>query len=253
VSGGLVLAYHGVERGPPPLWVDPGLFREHLDAVAESGAQPVTLARIVSGLRDGDLPERCVAITFDDGFLSVFEHAVPLLVERGLPATVFCVAGWIGRTNDWPSQPGGVPRRPLAGAGVLADAVAAGIEIGSHGTDHAPLDARAPEDLLRREIVDSRAALEDAVGVPVRHFAYPYDAASAPGVRELVASTYDGACAGANRPVFRGSDPLKIARVDAHYLRRPALLRRALEGHGAHLALRRAGGRVRRLAVRDWG
>jgi peptidoglycan/xylan/chitin deacetylase (PgdA/CDA1 family) len=252
VSRAVVLAYHGVERGPRPLWIDPGRFREHLDAIAESGARLVSLARVVSGLRDGDLPDRCVAITFDDGLLSVIQNAVPLLVERGLPATVFCVAGWLGRTNGWPTQPAGVPRRPLADARALADAAAAGIEIGSHGTDHVPLTAATGEEVLRREIVESRATLEDAVGVPVPHFAYAYDAESAPRARDLVAGTYDGACAGANTPVSKGSDPAAIPRVDSHYLRRPALLRRALAGHGGHLALRRAGGRVRRLAVRDW-
>jgi peptidoglycan/xylan/chitin deacetylase (PgdA/CDA1 family) len=253
VSRAIVLAYHGIEVGPRPLWIDPARFREHLDTIAASGAEPVSLSRIVRGLRDGDLPERCVAVTFDDGLLSVVENAVPLLAERGIPATVFCVAGWLGRTNDWPSQPPGVPRRQLAGAGALADAAAApGIEIGSHGTDHAPLVPDSAEHLLRREIVDSRAALEHAVGVPVRHFAYAYDAASSPRAYELVASTYDGACAGANQPVSRGSDPLRIPRVDSHYLRRPALLRRALEGDGSYLALRRAGGRARRLALNDW-
>ena len=122
----LILAYHAVEAGPRPLFVEPPPFRAHLDLLAESDVEVVSLERIVRGLRDGDLPDRCAAITFDDGFVSVADTAAPLLAERGMPATVFCVAGWLGRTNDWPSQPDGVPRRDLADANALAELAAAG-------------------------------------------------------------------------------------------------------------------------------
>jgi peptidoglycan/xylan/chitin deacetylase (PgdA/CDA1 family) len=212
----------------------------------------VSLERIVSGLRDGDLPERCGAITFDDGFVSVADTAVPLLAERGMTATVFCVAGWLGRTNDWPSQPDRVPRRDLADARALAELAAAGMEIGSHGTHHAPLGPRSDETLLQRELVASRASLEDAVGVPVRWFAYPYGAPSSSRARELLEQTYDGACGGDSEPVRAEADPYELPRVDAHYLRRPALFRRTLQGSDGYLALRRAGGRARRLVRRDW-
>ena len=251
-SRAIVIAYHGIEPGPPPLFVDPDLFRMHLDLLVESGVEPVSLERLVSGLRDGDLPERCAAITFDDGFASVPATAAPLLAERAIPATVFCVAGWLGRTNDWPSQPAGVPRRPLADARALAELPAAGIAIGSHGIDHVPLPGGTPDGVLTRELAGSRSALEDAVGSSVRWFAHPYGAPASMRARELIEATYDGACGGGNRPVRPGADLYALPRVEAHYLRRPALYRRALTGLDSYLGLRRTGARARRLVRSDW-
>src|SRR5262245_56518842 len=37
------------------------------------------------------IPARSAAITFDDGFRSVYENAVPLLASRDLPATCYLV------------------------------------------------------------------------------------------------------------------------------------------------------------------
>ena len=126
----IVLAYHAIEAGPPPLSIEPDVFRDHLATIEDAGVRVVPLGEIADGP-----DEPCVAITFDDGFASVVENAAPALVERGLPATVFCVAGHLGGVNDWPGEP--PPQRRLASAAELA---ACGIEIGSHGMTHLRLD-----------------------------------------------------------------------------------------------------------------
>ena len=90
----------------------------------------------------GRVPARAVAITFDDGCASVARTAAPLLAERGLTATVFCVAGHLGGRNDWPTQHDRMPSLALAGADELVELHRAGVEIGAHGVAHAPLDAR---------------------------------------------------------------------------------------------------------------
>jgi peptidoglycan/xylan/chitin deacetylase (PgdA/CDA1 family) len=248
----LILTYHAVEPGPPPLCTDPALFREQLDVLTDADATVLTVGGIADSLRQGTLPPRAVAISFDDGFASVAEHAAPALAERGLPATVFCVAGALGRTNDWPSQPARAPRRPLAGAPELRELRDAGMEIGSHGVEHAPLTG-APERLARREVVDSRAMLEDVVAGPVRSFAYPYGAAPSAAAERLVRETYAAACGTDLGSVPGGADPFRLPRVDAYYVRRPELLGRAVQGSlGAYLTLRRVGARSRRLVVKDY-
>jgi peptidoglycan/xylan/chitin deacetylase (PgdA/CDA1 family) len=50
----------------------------------------------LSALEGGSAPERAVVLTFDDGYRSVFQHAYPLLRERGLSATVYLVSDVVG-------------------------------------------------------------------------------------------------------------------------------------------------------------
>jgi peptidoglycan/xylan/chitin deacetylase (PgdA/CDA1 family) len=247
----LILTYHAIERGPAPLFIEPALFRAHLDSLVDSSTRVVTLDRLAADLSAGKLTERCVAITFDDGFRSVAEHAVPLLVERRMPATIFSVAGHLGGRNDWPTDPLGTPQRPLADAPALADLVRHGFDIGSHGMAHVPLIG-ATDTLLRRELVDSKLILERAIGAPVRWFAYPYGALPDAHVRSLLEESYVGACAGDLQRVSSGADVLALPRVDAHYLRDPRLFRRTIDGLDAYLQLRRAGHRARRLFRKDF-
>lgn len=248
----LILTYHAVEPGPAPLCIAPALFRAHLDCLDRAGARTLTITEVAQGLARGELPDRAVAITFDDGLASVAREAAPLLAERGMRATVFCVSGFLGATNDWPTQPPSAPRMSLASSAELAGLVSTGFEIGSHGMEHAPLNL-LPEAALERELRDSRASLEDALQVTVRSFAYPYGAPPTPPAKALVSELYDSACANTMSIADPLSDPLALPRVDAHYLRRPGLLRRAVLGTlGPYLPLRRAGARARELLIRDY-
>jgi peptidoglycan/xylan/chitin deacetylase (PgdA/CDA1 family) len=247
----LILTYHAIEPGPAPLCIDPDLFAEHLDCVQACGARTVTVAEIAESLETGDLTEPTVAITFDDAFASVAEIAAPLLIERGMVATVFCVAGYLGATNDWPTQPAGAPRRRLAATGQLAQLAREGFEIGGHGVEHAPL-SNASLGEARREIVEGRAMLERALDVPVTTFAYPYGARPRPAVMGLVHHEYTSACTTKLSLAKAGSDPFALPRVDAHYVRTPLLLRRALRGSLEHyLHARRATARARRVIQHD--
>ena len=247
----MVLCYHAVEAGPPPLCIGPALFVEHLDAIREAPVRPLGLARLADELEAGGPERPSVAITFDDGFAGVLEHAVPALVERGIPATIFCVAAHLGGRNDFATEPPSSPRLRLADARALADLAGTGIEIGSHGMTHLPLSLAGDAE-AEREVVASRAALEDATGASVDWFAYPADPSPGPRARALVESAYDGAAAGGNRRADRHFDRWAVPRVEMHYLRRPPLLRRALTGGDAYLALRRLGGRARRMLRSDY-
>ena len=104
-----------------------------------------------------------------------------------------------------------------------------GVEIGSHGMTHAPLVTGAAAD-LRREIVDSRAALETMLETRVESFAYPYGATPSASARRLVEQTYTAACTTRAAVVGRTVDPhavdlYALPRIDAHYARRPRMLR----------------------------
>lgn len=242
----VVLMYHAIEVGPRPLCIEPELFRSHAAAIAASGVPALTVSELGVALRAKELPERGVAITFDDGCESVVENAVPVLAEHGLPATIFCVAGQLGRTNDWPRpNPTRYPFR-LASVAELALVGQQGFEIGSHSYTHTALTAVAGADVTR-EIEESKTVLEDVVGRAVTSFAWPYGAKPGEEAARRIAATYEAACSTEIARVAPDGDPYALPRIDAHYLRRTALLRRVLEGAlDSYLGLRQVGARMRR-------
>jgi peptidoglycan/xylan/chitin deacetylase (PgdA/CDA1 family) len=249
---GVILTYHAVENGPRPLCIEPALFAEHAAAIAASGATCLTVRELGAALRDGALPERAVAITFDDGCESAATNAAPILAEHGLRATVFCVAGHLGQANDWPGQRGSTPSLRLASAEQLAELARQGFEIGSHGYAHAALSDISPSDATR-EIDDSKVALEAAADVPVSSFAWPYGARPGAEPTRLIRAGYLAACTTAMARVGPDADPLSLPRVDAYYVRRPELLRSVLEGaRDEYLRLRAVAARARRLFRKDY-
>ena len=158
----IVLFYHQVAPPSPeqePL-VSPEAFRRQLDHLVRSGLAPVTLDDAVAG-RDG------FSITFDDGYLNVMEHAVPALTERRASAAFFVIPRAIGKTDDWHCN-----REPILDWPHLRELHRLGFTIGSHSQTHVDLTG-IPLEAARREMVDSKKALEDGLGAPVRHFAFP--------------------------------------------------------------------------------
>lgn len=188
----MVLMYHGVADeadDPNHLCVAPSRFAEQLAWLKRRGLRGVSIGTLVDAMRAGR-PRGLVGITFDDGYVSVLEAALPELRRHGFTATMFIVSGRLGESNEWDEG----PRWPLMSAGQVRELAAAGMEVGSHSTTHvrlADLDARQ----LKAQVGDSKASLADLAGAPVRGFAYPYgsmDAAARLAVRD---AGYDYACA----------------------------------------------------------
>lgn len=104
----LVLMYHGVveEALEPFCWhqLPVAAFREQLGWIARH-YRVLPLEQALELRAKSELPERSCAITFDDGFANVAEHAVPVLEELRLPATVFLVTDLVGtNTVPWPDR-----------------------------------------------------------------------------------------------------------------------------------------------------
>jgi peptidoglycan/xylan/chitin deacetylase (PgdA/CDA1 family) len=90
----LILAYHGVSTDDQHLWngsmyMSPEMFRARLETIARSGCAVLPLDEAITRLYANDLPDRSVAITFDDGNFDFKESAFPLLKEFGFPSTLY--------------------------------------------------------------------------------------------------------------------------------------------------------------------
>ncbi len=103
----LVVGYHRVvedfaahaARSIPAMLISRTMLERHLDWIA-SRFRVIALDELESRLDGGKtLGEPVAAITFDDGYQDVYDHAFPLLQRKGLPAAVFVVTDLIG-TSD---------------------------------------------------------------------------------------------------------------------------------------------------------
>jgi peptidoglycan/xylan/chitin deacetylase (PgdA/CDA1 family) len=172
-----VLMYHLVSDEVPPSFdgytVTPSQFAAQVRALTRLGASSISPDELRVAHQDGrSLPPRPVVITFDDGFRDCLRHAAPLLHEAGLRATMYLVAGLLGRTSRW-LAPEGLEHLPLISAAEARELEQAGIECQSHSFSHPRLaDLRTAD--VTRELLQSRRVLEDELGHPVRHLAYPH-------------------------------------------------------------------------------
>lgn len=99
----LILGYHRIAAtavDPYSLCVSPDHFAQQLDVLCRV-ANVIDLETLRHELLNGSLPERAVAITFDDGYQDNLVTALPLLAARQLPATVFVVSGTLGQEFWW--------------------------------------------------------------------------------------------------------------------------------------------------------
>ena len=207
-----ILCYHKIEPVPAGarikgLYLEPTLFRRQIQELAGAGFS--------FSLPGPHAPSHAIAITFDDGFLSNLEAAVPSMKECGARAINYLVADRIGKRSDWETAEGG-ESRPLMDDLQIRDWMAAGNWIGAHTCTH-PRLSKIPRDRAREEIFSSKKKLEDQSGQPIEHFAYPfgdYDDAVVEMVREAGFKTAVTMDRGMND---RNTDPLRLKRWTARY------------------------------------
>ncbi len=162
ISNVTILMYHAIsnENGESPgadahYSVSKAKFESNLRQIATAGMRCVSVANLLA--REQRL-EASVALTFDDGHASN-QLASELIAKAGGSADFFINPGSVGTPNylDWSA---------------LREMAASGMSIQSHGFHHRYLDELSPAD-VRKELIDSRRAIEDHLGLPVTIFAPP--------------------------------------------------------------------------------
>ena len=156
----------GAERFAVPL----DAFESLLDLRVETRREGVSLSRALAAPS-----ARRVALTFDDGTRSHFDHAVPALRARGMSATFFVTTDWIGRPGymTWNE---------------LRQLVAWGMSVQSHSRTHAFLST-LDEASLREELAGSKRVLDAELGQDTDQIALPGGDAPRRALRHLLAES----------------------------------------------------------------
>lgn len=212
-----ILTWHSIDESGSPISVSPAEFACQVAWLQASGVPVLSVADLMSGPADRD----AVALTFDDGFANFATEAAPLLLQRGWPVTLCIVSRYVGGDNRWGGRTSpGIPVLPLLDWDGVARLQAAGIGIAAHTRTHPHLARVTDPERLEAELSGCADDLAERLGRRPDMVVYPYGNVSA-RVAQAAAAHFRWGCTTDLRPVTASDQPLRLPRIDVHYLRAP--------------------------------
>jgi peptidoglycan/xylan/chitin deacetylase (PgdA/CDA1 family) len=189
-----ILVYHrfsqSVSEGSPGLrrlTVTAEIFDQQMQYLQDKGYHVITFSDLADYFEKGrELPTLPVIISFDDGWETQFEYALPSLEKYHYTATFFVVTNYIGRPGfiSWPQ---------------LQTLQTDGMIIGSHSRSHPRLNKIKDPAELWDQIYNSKTILETQLEAPIEEFAYPYGSYNAKAAAAVKLAGYRagrGCCSG---------------------------------------------------------
>ncbi|MDQ2930737.1 MAG: polysaccharide deacetylase family protein [Gemmatimonadota bacterium] len=172
-----VLAYHKVERRHElgVTRISPKRFARQMERLARAGWRTLGLSEVIAcAIGERIAAPNELAITFDDAYRGLREHAFPVLEAVGFRATCFVITDYAGKLNRWDVAYGGRRFAHLAWRDMRAWQ-GRGVEFASHTATH-PRLTRLSELAVSEELERSRAAISEALGVVTPAVSYPFGA-----------------------------------------------------------------------------
>jgi peptidoglycan/xylan/chitin deacetylase (PgdA/CDA1 family) len=205
-----VLIYHRFgEEKYPSTNIAAERFSEQLEFLKENGYQVIALKQLVDSLKgNGSLPERAVVITIDDGYLSVYTKAWPLLKKYGYPFTVFIYAKALEDKHwnymTWEH---------------VKEMKAAGVDFQNHGFAHEHM-AFMPTEMnideyrawIRADLAVSTKVISEELKERPRYYAVPYGEYNRVVLDEIRSFGYEGILLQDPGSVSRETSPFAIPR-----------------------------------------
>lgn len=209
--------FHAIDDRPSVISFAPKVFQRSTLKLHQRGYQTISLMKARTLLQtEKSFPEKTFAITFDDGYRSVYQRAFPVLHEYGMTATVFLTIG-TDKSHHRSAHLPGLNGREMLNWQEIREMHQAEIEFGAHTVTHPDL-TQLPLTQAHTEICESKKIIEDALGAAVVSFAYPYGYYTQP-IREMVQQHFCCACSVNLGLVTKRSDPFALERVEMFYFR----------------------------------
>jgi peptidoglycan/xylan/chitin deacetylase (PgdA/CDA1 family) len=209
-----VLAWHKVERRHElgVTRISPRRFEKQIERLAMAGWKTLGMEEVIAcAIGERVAAPNELAITFDDGYRGLREHAFPVLEAHGFRATCFVITDYAGKLNRWDVAYGGRRFAHLAWRDMRAWQ-GRGIEFASHTATH-PRLTRCSSDQVREELWRSRVAIARELGVETPTVSYPFGAA---GEREERLARDAGYAAGFGIARAWSGSAMAIARVPVY-------------------------------------
>lgn len=188
-----VLTYHHLDEKSSSVTITPADFKKHISALKKAGYTFLTATELAAIIKQEEaLPPKPLLITFDDGYLSNYTYAYPILKELGLKGTIFVVTDEVGKT------PGFLPHFTWEQGKEMVDSGVIDIQSHSHESHYnfllknkekpALTNRLQPEGdkesldqyeaRIRADLLQSKEMIEKNIGNEVVAIAYPYGAHS---------------------------------------------------------------------------
>jgi biofilm PGA synthesis lipoprotein PgaB len=171
VNAAVVILYHHVsDSTPKSTSISPAAFEAQMDYLAANDFNVVPLLELTEKLRKGEaLPDKTVAISFDDSYVSVYDSAFPRLKKRGWPFTFFVNTDSVGTGKvfvTWDQ---------------LREMAKAGATIANHSSSHTHFPRRESNEnaaqwsaRITQEITKAQQKIKTEIGTAPMILAYPF-------------------------------------------------------------------------------
>lgn len=227
----LVFCYHRFEDRPKDsLAIKPEEFEAQMQALKDQGIEVISMEDFLAWRRgEKSIPPKSAVITIDDGYMSGYTVAWPILKKFGYPFTMFIYTDYVkggarsgGQSMTW------------AQLGEMRDA---GVDIQSHTASHSALNAKKGKSddeyraWLETELAGSKQILEDQLGISVKALAYPYGLHNETVRQAATEAGYEAAFTVYGQRNVHGGDPTLIGRY-AIESTKPEVFRQAVAFQG---------------------
>jgi peptidoglycan/xylan/chitin deacetylase (PgdA/CDA1 family) len=208
----IVLCYHRFEDKPKDsLAIKPSEFEAQMQVLKDNGISVISMADFLAWKRgEKSIPPKSAIVSIDDGYISGYSVAWPILKKFGYPFTMFIYTDYVkggpksgGQSISWQQL------------GEMRDA---GVDIQSHTVSHSSLNAKKGKSdeqyqaWLKNELAGSKEILEQNLGIQVKAIAYPYGLHNE-AVREAVKQAgYEVAFTVYGQRIGYSADPTMIGR-----------------------------------------
>ena len=210
-----ILLYHSIDESGSTISVSPDVFRRHVRYLYENEYRSVSFLEALKHVRSSGTKssrdDKPIIITFDDGYQTVYTHGLPLLERYGFKATVFLSTGLLGREIRWKRPSRTSPSFRMLTWDEINLMNRCGVEFGAHTVTHRFLTS-LPVELARREILQSKALIEQNIGKSVDVFAFPSGKTNE-SLRGVVRHAFRAACTSYPGVVTAESDPYHLPRL----------------------------------------